>query len=196
MYATNRYQHLRALGVAIGLAGLVLAGCGGGSKSGSSSTGPTSSGAVRVEGRVVSVSRAMGSGGPVLTWIEAVLSPREAEAQGVPNCTVSAGGVTGVTDGNGRFILTNVPTNAGAVTLTFSCPPNVTGTLTLGNLPPNSTVTLEVDVRPGEVRVRTRNVQPSAPSPSASQPSPPSAPSPPSPPSPSGNSGPGSRRRS
>lgn len=145
----------------IGMWGIVLAGCGGGG-GGSSSTGPTATSGTltRVEGRVVTASTAQAPAGSLLAWVTGFLHwSRAAEAQ-VANCTVSAPGATPVTtNSNGEFVLLNVPIgSSGSVTLTFACPGVASGTLTLENLPPGAVVKIQVDVRPGRVAIKTKNV--------------------------------------
>lgn len=157
------------LGVAGGVLALLLTGCGSGSSS--SSTGPSSSSASlrRVEGRVVSASTAQVPDGSLWTRLATLFGgPRAAEAQ-VSNCTVTApGGVTTTTDRDGRFVLQNVPiASDGSVTLNFACPGGAVGSLRLEGMPAGAVITIEVDVRPGRVGIRTRNVNPS-PSPSPS----------------------------
>lgn len=169
MHPTSHGRRALLLGVAGGVLALLLTACGGGSSS--SSTGPSSSSGSlkRVDGRVVSSSTAEAPADSLLARLAALFGmPTAADAQ-VSNCTVTApGGVTTTTGSDGRFVLQNVPiASDGSVTLTFNCPGAATGSLRLEGLPAGSVITLEVDVRPGRVTVRSRNVD-ASPSPSPS----------------------------
>src|SRR5215470_13066407 len=96
----------RALGSVVLLGAVVLAGCGGGGKSGTPTASSSSSTQTlkRVDVHVTKGGTAEGPRSHMLAMIGAVLGwPREAEAaSGIPGCQVSGGGATPVqTDANG-----------------------------------------------------------------------------------------------
>src|SRR5262245_54263069 len=103
----------------LGIALVVLAGCGGGKSS--STTGATVAQSVkRLEVTVVGSGTAAAPGTwPFLAWAKELLSwARDAEAA---VCSVSAGGQIVPTDAGGKATLVNVPVVNGNILVTINC---------------------------------------------------------------------------
>ena len=162
---------VRALGGIVLLSAVVLAGCGGGGKSGS----PTASSSTQTLKRVdVHVTRGASAEGPRQSMLARIANmlgwPQEAEAaSGVPGCSVTGGGATGTTDANGDATLTGVtfPT-----TVNVSCPGGQTGSFPVTGTA-GAVVKVEVEVGSIEVKVKNQRVS----EPKVSEPSQPSKPS-------------------
>lgn len=175
------WAEIRRLAVTVGVLGVVLAGCGGGSK-GSSTTGSSATTAAlkRLEVQVVGVSTAQGPS-TVVGHLAALLGwPTTAEAgPGVAGCTVTAvtSGVSAITDADGRAVLVNVLVGD---TVTVACTAGPSGSFVVTG-PAGGVVTVKVEVEPGKVEVKAKDqkVSPAT----VSTPSVPSAPSEPSEPS-------------
>lgn len=162
----------RILGSAVLLGAVVLAGCGGGGKSGS----PTASSSTQTLKRVdVHVTRGGSAEAPrssLLARIGDLLGwPQAAEAStGVAGCTVAGGGASATTDANGNASLTSVLFPADIV---VTCGPGgPTGTFHV-NGTPGAIVKVEVEVGSIEVKVKNQRVS----EPKVSEPSQPSQPS-------------------
>ena len=167
---------LRALVVGVMAGALFLAGCGGGSKSSSSTTGATATQRVkRLEVTVVRPrAEAPAAARPFLARAAELLGwPRDAEAA---TCSVSAGGVGPVqTDASGKATLLNVPVDSsGNIPVAIDCS-GVQSTVNV-SATPNSVVAVTVEVEPGKVEVKAKSEHVSEPS--VRQPSEPSPPDP------------------
>lgn len=154
---------------------VILAGCGGGSKSSNGTpTGSTASTAAlrRLEVTVVPNTTAALPRPTFLARLgEAMLAPRAAEAAtGIAGCQVSAStkpGVTVTTDANGKALMNDVPVPA---VINVTCPDGTAGTFNVNGLP-GAEVTVKVRSRPGRLDVRSRHgdISPSISEPSVSK---------------------------
>ena len=148
---------LRALVVGVMAGALFLAGCGGGGKS-SSATGATAGSSSNTLKRAeVTVLRTAAQAPPMsmLARAASLLGwPQVAEAAA---CTVTGGGVAGVSAGGDKFILINPTLNAdNSLDITVSCGADASGTLHLTGLTPGAAIQVKVEARPGRLRVRSR----------------------------------------
>ncbi|MBI3456076.1 MAG: hypothetical protein HY002_09860 [Candidatus Rokubacteria bacterium] len=163
----------RFLGVALGMVGVIVAGCGG--KSGSS-TGPSTSSSSTLKSLEVTVVTAPAAQAPsrfglarladLLGW------PQVAEAS---HCTVSAPGVSGTvtatTGPDEKATLTGVAVGSGGtIPVTINCVGGGGGSVTLTGGVPGAIVRVTVEVTPGKIEVKVKNQK-------VSQPSKPSKPS-------------------
>jgi hypothetical protein len=159
--------------LAIGLAAVAIlaAGCGGGSKS--SSTSPTGATAAQTVKRLeVTVVRSSAAAPAPRTFLaratDLLLFARAAEAA---TCSVTAGGQTVSTDAGGKAVLVNVPVDAtGNIPVSINCD----GTVSQVNVSATAgtVVNVTVEVRPGRVEVKAKGEHVSEPS--VSKPSEPS----------------------
>jgi hypothetical protein len=167
---------VRALGSIVLLGAVVLAGCGGGGKSGSPTASSSTQTLKRVDVHVVGGGVAEGPRQSMLARIGNLIGwPQMAEASaGVPGCTVSGGGATATTDANGNASLVGVvfvPPPA-STPINVTCPGGQTGTFPVTGAP-GAIVKVEVEVGSIEVRVKNQKVS----EPKVSEPSKPSKPS-------------------
>jgi hypothetical protein len=150
--------------VAVLSGAVLLAGCGGGSKSSNSTTGATSAqGKVkRLEVTVVGASAAAPGARSFLAWASELLSwGRSAEAA---TCTVSSQGISATTGPNGKATLVNVPVPPdGNIPVTIDCGGGAVSNLFIPATP-NTVVAVTVEVGPGKVQVKARNDHVSEPS--------------------------------
>jgi hypothetical protein len=148
---------LRALVVGVMAGALFLAGCGGGGKS-SSATGATAGSSSNTLKRAEVTVLRTAAQAPAMSMLARAASllgwPQVAEAAA---CTVTGGGVTGVSAGGDKFILTNPTLNAdNSLDITVSCGADASGTLHLTGLTPGAAIQVKVEARPGRLRVRSR----------------------------------------
>ena len=160
----------RLLGSAVLLGALVLAGCGGGGKSGSPTAASSTQTLKRVDVHVTRGGSAEAPRSSMLAMIGNLLGwPQTAEAStGVSGCSVTGGGASATTDANGDATLTGVtfPT-----TVNVSCPGGQTGSFPVTGTA-GAVVKVEVEVGSIEVKVKDQHVS----APKVSQPSTPSKP--------------------
>jgi hypothetical protein len=158
----------RLLGSAVLLGALVLAGCGGGGKSGSPTAASSTQTLKRVDVHVTRGGSAEAPRSSMLAMIGNLLGwPQTAEAStGVSGCSVTGGGASATTDANGDATLTGVtfPT-----TVNVSCPGGQTGSFPVTGTA-GAVVKVEVEVGSIEVKVKDQHVS----APKVSQPSTPS----------------------
>jgi hypothetical protein len=160
----------RLLGSAVLLGALVLAGCGGGGKSGSPTAASSTQTLKRVDVHVTRGGSAEAPRSSMLAMIGNLLGwPQTAEAStGVSGCSVTGGGASATTDANGDATLTGVtfPT-----TVDVSCPGGQKGSFPVTGTA-GAVVKVEVEVGSIEVKVKDQHVS----APKVSQPSTPSKP--------------------
>jgi hypothetical protein len=163
----------RLLGSAVLLGALVLAGCGGGGKSGSPTAASSTQTLKRVDVHVTRGGSAEAPRSSMLAMIGNLLGwPQTAEADtGVQGCTVTAqtGGASAVTDAAGNAILTTVPFPNN---IFVACPTGPSGGPFAVTGTAGAVVKVEVEVGSIEVKVKDQHVS----APKVSQPSTPSKP--------------------
>ena len=168
-----------AWGAVVIVGTLVLAGCGGGKGSSSSTTGASATQTVkRLEVTVVRPTAAAETPRAFLARAAELLGwARIAEAA---SCTVTAAGQTVSTDAGGKAILLNVPVDStGNIPVTIDCN-GVQSTVNVSGAP-GSVVSVTVEVGPGKVEVKAKNEHVSPPKVGqVGEPSQPSQPSKPS----------------
>ena len=147
----------RALGGVVLLGAVVLAGCGGGGKSGTPTAASSTQTLKRVDVHVTRGGSAEAPRSSMVAMIGNLLGwPQTAEAStGVSGCSVTGGGATATTDANGDATLAGVtfPT-----TVNVSCPGGQTGSFPVTGTA-GAIVKVEVEVGSIEVKVKTQKVE-------------------------------------
>jgi hypothetical protein len=162
---------VRALGSIVLLGAVVLAGCGGGGKSGSPTASSSTQTLKRVDVHVVGTGAAEGPRQSMLARIGNLIGwPQVAEASaGIAGCTVNGGGAPqAITDANGNASLVGVVFPA---TVIVACPGGQTGSFPVTGVA-GAIVKVEAEVGSIEVKVKNQKVS----EPKVSEPSKPSKP--------------------
>ena len=147
----------RLLGSAMILGVLVLAGCGGGGKSGSPTAASSTQTLKRVDVHVTRGGTAEAPRSSMLAMIGNLVGwPQTAEAStGVSGCNVAGGGATAITDANGDASLTTV---TAPTLITVTCPGGPSGSFSVTGTA-GSIVKVEVEVGSIEVKVKGQKVE-------------------------------------